>query len=166
MLDRCCAFEIRSATLYRSFAAGARDQPELSALWTAMACDEDDHARILRDTRRHLPTSEAWVTHLPERWDEVVREIEEKLSEAERLAGSAGPDQQLAAALEFEMTEVEPLHHMLVAVSQRRPPRPVAENHTLRLADAAERFSAHPRVREQAARLRARARSTPCDSRV
>src|SRR4030095_8532502 len=90
MLDRCCGFEIRSAALYRNFAAGARDQPDLCALWTAMAREEDDHARIINDARRHLPTIEAWMTQLSTRWDKVVREVEEKLSEAERLPGGAG----------------------------------------------------------------------------
>ena len=87
-----------------------------------------------------------------------MRDVETKLSEAERLSRGAGVDQQLAAALELEMTEIEPLRQMLVAVSRRRPPRPIAESHALRLADAAERFSAHPHVRQLAALLRARVR--------
>ena len=157
MLDSCCGSETRSAALYRSFAAAARDHPDLCALWTAMAREEDDHARILNDTRRHLPTIEGWVTHLPERWDEMVREVETKLSEAELLPRDAGVDQQLAAALELEMTEIEPLRQMLVTVSRRRPPRPIAEAHTLRLADAAERLSADPHIRQLAAQLRNRA---------
>lgn len=165
MVDRCCGFEVRSAALYRNFAAGTRDQPDLCALWTAMACEEDDHARIINDARRHLPTIEAWTTELSARWDKVMREVEENLSKAERLAGGAGADQQLLAALALEMTEIEPLRQMLVAVSQRRPPRPTAENHALRLADAAERFSTQPEVRQQAALLRARARPM-CDSRA
>ena len=146
-LDRCCDFETRSAALYRSFAAGASDQPDLCALWTAMAGDEADHARLLNDTRHRLPTSEGWVTHLSGRWDKVVREVETKLSEAERLSPGAGVDQQLAAALELEMTEIEQVCQMLVAVGRRRPPRPIAETHAPRLADAAERFSVHPHVR-------------------
>jgi rubrerythrin len=157
MLDSCCGSETRSAALYRSFAAGARDHPDLCALWTAMAREEDDHARILNDTRRHLPTIEGSVTHLPERWDEMVREVETKLSEAELLPRDAGVDQQLAAALELEMTEIEPLRQMLVTVSRRHPPRPIAEAHTLRLADAAERLSADPHIRQLAAQLRNRA---------
>ena len=52
MLDRCCGFEIRSAALYRNFAAGARDQPDLCALWTAMAREEDDHDWIDTHSRR------------------------------------------------------------------------------------------------------------------
>jgi hypothetical protein len=160
MVDRCCGLETRSAALYRSFAAAARKQPDLCALWTAMAREEDDHARILNTTRRHLPTIEAWTRQISTKWDKVVREVEEKLSEAERLASGAGADQQLMAALELEMTEIEPLRQMLMAVSRRRPPRPIAESHALRLADAAERFSAQPEVRRQAALLRARARGT------
>ena len=160
MLDRCCGFETRSAALYRSFAASTRDQPDLRALWTAMAQEEDDHARILNDTRRHLPTMEAWTTQLSTRWDKVAHEIEKKLYEAERLAGDVSADEQLIAALELEMTEIEPLRQMLIAVSHRRPPRPIAEDHALLLADAAERFSAQPEVRRQAALLRARVCAT------
>jgi hypothetical protein len=37
MLDRCCGLETRTAALYRSFAAAAREQPDLCALWTATA---------------------------------------------------------------------------------------------------------------------------------
>ena len=161
MLDRCCALETRSAALYRSFAAAAHEQPDLCALWTAMAHEEDDHARILNDTRRHLPTIDAWVTQLSTRWDEVVRRVEEKLSRAERLTGDAGADKHLIAAIELETSEIESLRHMLVTVSRRRVPPPIAESHVLRLADAAERFCAQPEVRQQAALLRARAQSHP-----
>ncbi len=156
MLDRCLGLETRSAALYRSFAAGTRDRPDLSALWIAMAREEEEHARILDDARARLPTIEAWLTQIPGKWPDVVREVEAKLSEAELLAGGAGPDQQLAAALELEMTEIDSLRQMLVGVSEHRPPRPIAQNHVLRLADAAERFSADPQVRQQAALLRAR----------
>jgi hypothetical protein len=108
MLDRCCGLETRSAALYRSFAAAALDQPDLCMLWTALAREEDEHARLLDAARGHLPTAEARVTRLSGRWDEVVHEVEAKLSEAERLATDAGTDQRLAAALALEMTEIEP----------------------------------------------------------
>jgi hypothetical protein len=157
MLDRCCGLETRSAALYRSFAAAAHDRPDLFALWTALAREEDEHARVLNDARARLPTSDAWVTQLSPRWDEVVREIEAKLCAAERLAGGASSDQQLAAVLELEMTEVEPLRQMLLAVSRHRPPRPIAEIHAVRLADWVERYSTDRHVRQQAALLRARA---------
>ena len=157
ILDRCCDLETRSGALYRSFAAASRDQADLFALWTSMAREEDDHARILNDTRRRLPTIDAWTMQVSARWDKVVHEVERKLSEAERLAGDAGADQQLKAALELEMTEIEPLRQMLVAVAKRRPLRPIAEYHALRLADAAERLSAEPGVRQLTARLRDRA---------
>jgi hypothetical protein len=166
MFDRCCGLETRSAALYHSFVAAVRDRAELCALWTAMAREEDDHARMLNDTRRHLPTIEAWMTQLSPRWDRVLNEVEEKLSEAERLSGGVGADQQLAAALELELTEIEPLRQMLVAAGQRRPPRPIAEYHALRLVEAAEHFSTQPEVLQQAALLRARARPTARDSRA
>jgi len=77
--------------------------------------------------------------------------------EAERLGDVASSDQQLAAALELEMTEIEPLRQMLLAVSRHRPPRPIAELHALLLTDGVERCSTDRRVRDQAALLRARA---------
>jgi rubrerythrin len=156
MLDRCRDLESRSAALYRSFAAGAHDQPELSALWTDMAREEEEHSHILDEVRARLPTIEAWLTHISGKWPEVVREVGAQLSKAELLTRGADTDQQLAAALELEMTELEPLRQMLVAVSRRRPPRPVAEVHALRLAEGAERFSTDPNVRQRAALLRFR----------
>jgi hypothetical protein len=86
-----------------------------------------------------------------------------KLSAAESLGSDAGADRQLAAALELETTEIEPLRQMLVGVSGHRPPRPMAQTHLLGLADAAERFSADPQVRQLAALLRARAHPTARD---
>jgi hypothetical protein len=160
MLDRCCELEARSAALYRRFAACARDRPDLCALWTTMAREEDDHARTLSATRGRLPVLEAWVTDLSPRWDEVVRRTEAKLSEGERLADCADIDQQLATALELEMTELEPLRQMLIATGRRRPPRPLVYDHMSRLADAAERHSRQPFVRRQAELLRARMGST------
>ena len=156
MLDRCHGLECRAAALYRSFAAGATKR-DLRLLWTAMAREEEEHARILDAERSHVPTVEAWVTDLSN-WDEVVSAIEAKLSEAERYSSGAEVDQQLAAALELEMSEIEPVRQMLVAASEHHPPRPIAQNHALRLADAAERFSTDPHVRQQAELLRARAR--------
>jgi rubrerythrin len=156
MLDRCCELETRSAALYRKFAAGVRDRPDLCALWSTMAREEDDHARTLNATRGHLPVLEAWITELSPRWDKVVRRIEAKLSEGERLADGADIDQQLATALELEMTEIEPLRQMLIATGRRRPPRPLVDHHISRLVDAAERHSRQPSVRRQAELLRAR----------
>src|SRR5262245_10810753 len=98
MLDRCCGLETRSAALYRSFAAAAHDRPDRGALWTALAREEDERARVLNDARARLPTSDAWVTQLSPRWDEVAREIEAKLCEAEGLAGGASSDARACPA--------------------------------------------------------------------
>jgi hypothetical protein len=157
LLDRCCGLETRSAALYRRFAGGACQHPELQALWVAMAREEDQFARMLSDARDHLPTAEGWVTHFAARWDAVVREVETKLFEAERLAVGTD-DQRLAAALDLEMTEIDALHGMLLSVSHHRAPPPIDGTRAVRLADAAERFGADPHVRKRAELLLARAR--------
>jgi hypothetical protein len=131
-----------------------------AACGASAAREEGDHARSLGATRGHLPVPEAWATDLSPRWDEVVRRIEAKLSEGERLADGADIDQQLATALELEMTEIEPLRQMLIATARRRPPRPLVDSHVSRLVDAAERHSRKPHVRRQAELLRARMGST------
>lgn len=155
-LDRCCGLEVRSAALYRSFAAAAQDRPDLCALWTELARNEDEHVRVLNAARWRVPTCELSLTHLSTRWDQILRDFEAKLSAAEALSGRIDADQQLAFALGLEMSEIESLRQMLVGVTRRRPPRPIVEDHALRLADAAERFSAHPEVLKQVAQLRIR----------
>jgi hypothetical protein len=121
-----------------------------------MARDEDQHSRILDEARARLPTVDAWLTHVAVKWPEVAREVGAQLSKAELLTGGAGMDEQLTAALELEMTELEPLRQMLMSVSRHRPPRPVGEAHALRLVEGAERFSTDSQVRQLAAVLRSR----------
>jgi rubrerythrin len=155
LLDRCYGLETRAAALYRRFAEGACQHPELQAVWVAMAREEDQHALTIGDARDHLPTAEGWASHLSARWDAVVCDVETKLVEAERLAGGTD-DQQLAAALDLELTEIDALHGLLA-------PRPIDETHAVRLADAAERFGAASHVRRRADLLRARARDIAHD---
>ncbi len=164
VLDACRVLEIRAAALYRRFAAWASDEPDLCALWMALAGEEEEHVVFLDDASRHLPTLEAWTTHLGSRWHEVLRDADEKLSAAELISNEAPTDQQLAVALALELTEIEALHAMLVATSRHRPPRPSLESHARRLADMVERFSVDPQVRRQAALLLARVRPAVRDS--
>jgi rubrerythrin len=159
MLSRCAALEARAAALYRSWAAGARDRPELCALWTQLAREEEEHARALAEASTDLPPAEGWRTEVTG-WDEAVRAADEALSAAERLHG-AGADIQLAAALELESTELDALRALLLVVTHHavglRPPR----HHVVALAEAAERLSRDPHVLLQAALLRARGRLEP-----
>lgn len=152
MLDRCRALEARSAALYRRFAATARADPDRCAFWTELARDEEAHARSLDDLRGRLSLVEGWRTQLVG-WDDAVRGVEATLDAAERLPGDADIGQQLAAALDLEMTEIEPLRLVLLATGHR--PERLTEDHAIRLADAAERYSDDPHVRLQAALIRA-----------
>jgi rubrerythrin len=159
MLSRCAALEARAAALYRSWAAGAREHPELCALWTRLAREEEAHARALVEAQTDLPPVEGWRTQVTG-WDEAVRAADEALSAAERLHG-AGADIQLAAALALESTELDALRQLLLAVTHHatgiRPP----QDHVLALAEAAERLSRDPHVLLEAALLRARGRLGP-----
>jgi len=162
MLSRCAALEARVAALYRSWAAGARDRPELCALWTRLARDEEEHARSLTEAQSDLPAVEGWRTQVTG-WEEAVRGADDALAAAERLSG-AGADVQLGAALDLESTELEALRALLLVVSHHgasiRPP----QGHALAVAEAAERHSRDPHVLLQAALLRARARIEPPSS--
>ena len=51
ILDRCHALEQRAAAAYRSFAAAARGTPEVCALWTRLAREEEEHARSIATIR-------------------------------------------------------------------------------------------------------------------
>lgn len=152
MLDRCRALESRSAALYRRFAAATREDPDRCALWTDLARDEEQHARSLDDLRKRVPIAETWRTQLVG-WDDAVRGVETTLAAAERLPGDADVEQQLTAALDLELTEIEPLRQALLVTGHR--PEHLAEDHALRLAAAAERYTTDPHVRLQAALIRA-----------
>lgn len=156
ILDRCHALEQRAAAAYRSFAAAARGQPEVCALWTRLAREEEAHARSIATTRADLRLggrSRASVHG----WEEALAEIEACLAVAERLGAGATTPQQLAAALDLEMTELDALRHSLLATAHA--PEPGDQNdHAEHLADVAETLTDDPQVRLQVALLRARAR--------
>jgi len=155
MLARCRRLEERAAAVYRSFAATARSTPPLCALWTALAREEEEHARSLTMARtaRKGATGETQL----EGWEEAIEEVQRCLAAAEDLGPGAPTDRQLAAALELEMTELEVLRHALLAAADR-PEFTEPSAHALRLADAAASFSNDPQVGLEAALLRARTR--------
>jgi rubrerythrin len=153
MLERCRGLEERAAALYRTWAAGARDRPDLCALWTRLARDEEEHARSLAALR----DAGAERTYL-EGWEDALGEIEERLGAADQLGARPAPDRQLAAALDLEMTELDALRRtLLVAGGAALPP---LEEHAEDLANTAARHSTDPHVQLQASLLLARARLT------
>jgi hypothetical protein len=159
LLDRCEGLEERAGALYRAYAAAARAEPRLCALWTALAREEDEHARSIARARARQDPSTAGYTRL-DGWTEAVEEVERCLAAAESLGGSAGTAAQLAAALDLETSELEALRHALLGACGEAPGDESTE-HALRLADAAVRLSDDPQVRLRAALLRARVQLLP-----
>lgn len=156
MLDRCERLEQRAAALYRGFASSTREEPRLCALWTDLAREEEEHARSIAAARARLRMKGEWRMWL-DGWEEALAGVEERLGAAERLGPGATDVQQLTAALDLEMTELEAFRRVLLAAA-RTPDPGAPERHAELLADAAERLTDDPQVRLQAALLRARVR--------
>jgi rubrerythrin len=154
MLERCQRLEERAAALYRSYAAASRAEPELCAFWTALAREEEEHARAIARARARLEPTASWRTWL-EGWDDALAEVEERLAAAEQVGPESTTARQLSAALELEMSELDALRHVLIATCGVRDDDQ-QNDHAARLADAAKRLSDDPQVRLQAALLTAR----------
>ena len=155
-LDTCQRLEERAAAVYRTFASCARSEPDLCALWTGLAREEEQHAASIAHARIQL--AHALDPRISvDGWAEAIEEIEERLATAEHLGASATVAEQLAAALDLEMTEIETFRRTLLA-SARLPEPGEQDSHAERLATAAEMLVDDPQVRLQVALLRARMR--------
>jgi rubrerythrin len=143
LLGRCQTLEERAATLYRGWAARTRDVPSLCSLWTAMAREEEEHARSLRVALRSpTPSSRGCVDVAG--WEDAIAAVEERLIAAEGLGEGAAADQMLASALELEMTELETMRRALVALAGR--PERNGADHAVGFAREATRLSRDPHV--------------------
>jgi rubrerythrin len=157
LLQRCGALEERAAALYRGWAAGARDNPPLCNLWTALAREEEEHARSLRVALRSpAPPNRGCLDVVG--WQDAIATVEERLIAAEQLGDGSAADQALAAALELEMTELETMRRALVALAGR-PSRNGTGDHAEELARKATQLSQDPHVGMLAALLLAEARA-------
>lgn len=124
-------------------------------MWTALARDEEAHARAIGHAARWLDGTQGWRTHL-EGWDEELHEIEQRLAQAEAPDIGADLDRQLVAALALERTELDALFHRLLALLPESE-RPASwHDHTERLLAVATRRAANPAVAFEAALLQAR----------
>lgn len=157
MLERCRRLEERASSLYRSYAAASRCDPAQCALWTGLAREEEAHARSIALARAHLEPTAGWRTWI-DGWEEALMDVEDRLANAEELGPDAAIDRKLSAALELEMTELEALRHVVMAACRAPDDVEPPDEHSLQLADAAERLSDDSQVRLQAALLRARTR--------
>jgi rubrerythrin len=155
VLARCRAFETRAATIYRTYAARTRQDPDTCAMWTALARDEEGHARAIGRAAGWLDGTQGWRTHL-EGWDEDLQEIEARLAQAESPDVGADVDRQLVAALALERTELDALFHRLLALLPASERPRSWHDHTDRLLATAARHAANPAVAFEAALLQAR----------
>jgi rubrerythrin len=153
LLTRCRGFEARAAATYRAYAARTRSRPEVCAMWTALARDEDAHEHTLARAASWLEKTNGWHTSLGG-WDEALDEIDERLIEAERPDIGADVDRMLLAAIALERTEIDTLFHRLLGVLQVEGGLADADahlDHLLAMADA----STNAGVKFEAALLRA-----------
>jgi len=157
LLERAEALEQRAAALYRGFAASRRQDPELAALWTTMAADEDDHARSIREARHALTAVDVDTVSVAG-CGEALAEIAQRLRHAEALRADAGADRQFSAALDLELSELESMRQLMLQASHRLTVPAPEHEHLQRLADTAMRRSQDGHVRLGAALLLARAR--------
>ena len=158
LLTRCRGLESRAAALYRAFAARTRINPEVCAIWTALARDEEAHERTLARASGWLESTDGWRTDLVG-WEEALEEIEERLAEAERPELGADVDQQLLAALALERTEIDTLFHRLLLVTDTAAEGIAPDAHVKGILTLCDR-STNPAVGFAAALLRAHARLT------
>jgi hypothetical protein len=157
LLDRSEALEQRTAVLYRRFAARQPDDAELAALWTALAAEEEEHVRSIRDARSQLTPGERDQSAVAG-CEAALADIEERLLHAEALDPDATPDRRFAAALDIELSELESLRQLVLHGSGIPGTPPTDRSHMHRLADTVRQRSSDGHVRLAAALLLARER--------
>jgi rubrerythrin len=155
VVAHCRSFEERAASVYRSYAARSRHDPDSCALWTALARDEESHAALLGRAGSWLDPATGWHTSV-DGWDEALQEIGERLTEAERPEIGADVDRQIVAALALERTEIDTLFHRLLVLLPAAERPHDRDDHTAPLLALAARHAANRSVAFEAALLQAR----------
>jgi len=156
LLARCRAFEARAAAVYRGYASRTRSDPELCALWTSLARQEETHAAAIARAAAWLDPAEGWQTSL-DGWTEALDEIDARLAQAERPEIGADVDRQLIAAMALERTELDTLFTRLLTLVPA-PERVEPAAHTAPLLAMAARRAANHGVAMEAALLAAHER--------
>jgi hypothetical protein len=157
LLARSQALEKRVAAMYRDFAATDLADPDLAALWTALAAEEDAHASSIEVTLGILDTRGETLTAI-EGCEQALADIAERLWYAERLPADATADRRFTAALDIELSELDALHRLAVDASPGAPIVPPEARHLHRLGETAMKRSRDEHVRLAAALLLARQR--------
>ena len=154
LIARCKSFESRAAAVYRTYATRTRRDPDVCAMWTALAREEETHARAIGHAAGWLDPAKGWHTSL-DGWQEDLDEIEARLAVAEAPDIGADLDRQLVAALALERSELDTLFGRLLSLMPARDRPRSSDEHTGPLLALAARRSSNPAVAFEAALLQA-----------
>jgi rubrerythrin len=117
ILDNHARIETQVGEIYVSFAAAFGQNPELRALWSAMALEEGGHAALVRAVNKGLFSGvfQAKSALLPM---EIIDSLAERVAEFHRQAQEGTSlDQAFRITWELECSELDFLRELLVASS-------------------------------------------------
>ena len=156
LLERCVGLEHGAAKLYETLAARCAADPELGALWAAMARDEREHARKLATWRDLLAAEPA--EHRPQAsgFTAGVEAVEALLVDACARAPHVDEEEAFALALAVEASEIDVIYTTLLHASPlaRFPDFAVTVRHETSRHHDALRAAAERRCRSEQNRLR------------
>jgi len=157
LLARSQALEKRAAAMYRAFAAADLNDPDLAALWTHLAAEEDAHASSIEAALASLDARGGTLIAI-DGCEKALADIAERLRSGEGLPADATADRRFTAAIDLELSELETLRRLAVGASGGGPVVPPEERHLQRLGETAMKRSSNGHVRLAAAVLLARQR--------
>ncbi|MBI3247516.1 MAG: hypothetical protein HYZ50_13520 [Deltaproteobacteria bacterium] len=117
VLDTHALMETQVGEIYINFAATFGHNPDLRALWSAMALEEGGHAALLRAVKKGLFAGvfQAQSFLLPE---EVINTLVVHVSDYHRQAqGQVSLDEALRITWELECSELDFMRELLVSSS-------------------------------------------------
>ena len=118
LLGSCIDLERGAGDIYRTLAERTRNDTALVALWTAMAKDEDDHARKLDAWRTLAMAGPPDHREIADGFERGVDAVEATLRDALARARQAETaDEALAIALALERSELDGIYTMLLDAS-------------------------------------------------
>jgi len=155
ILDAHAKLETQVGEIYITFAATFGHNPELRALWGAMALEEGGHAALVRAVNKGLLSGvlQAKSFLLP---SEILDSLTTRLAEYHRQAqAGASLDQALRITWELECSELEFMRELLVSASNLAElgfPTTMEESpdkHVGRLREAILRYSTDEGLRRE-----------------
>jgi hypothetical protein len=117
ILETHASVEAQVGAIYVTFAAYFGQNPELRALWSAMALEEGGHAALIRAVNKGLLSGvfQAKSFLLPL---EVISSLVERVAEYQRqTADNPSLDQALRITWELECSELDFMRELLVSAS-------------------------------------------------